>query len=65
MDEVRDQSYYTKPFKRFKTITKNSDNDPLITVFYADEDFSNWVFKWTQKWFADGKLESWKVTLKS
>jgi hypothetical protein len=61
MDEIRDQIFYPKPFKSFKVITKNDNNDPLVTVFYSDNNFERWVFKWTQTWFADGKCESWKV----
>lgn len=63
MEEVRDQSYYPKPFKSFKVVSKDSNNDPLITVFYSDDNHTNWVFKWTQTWFTDSKCESWKVTL--
>ena len=63
MDEVRDQVYYPKPFKSFKVTSKDANNDPLITVFYSDNAFTNWVFRWTQTWFADGKCESWTVTV--
>ena len=65
MDEVRDQSYYPSAFKSFKVITKDANNDPLITKFFQDGDQTGEVFRWTQTWFADGKIESWKVQLKS
>ena len=65
MEEVRDQSYYPAAFKSFKVTSKDGNNDPLITKSFSDNDCTGEVFRWTQTWFDDGKLESWKVELKS
>lgn len=65
MDEVRDQSYYPAGFKSFKVISADDNNDPLVTKFFSNNDFTGEVFRWTQTWFADGKLESWIVQRKS
>ena len=64
MDEVRDQSYYPTAFKSFIVTSKDTNNDPLITKFFTDADKTGETFKWTQTWFDDGKLESWKVEVK-
>ena len=61
MDEVRDQIYYPKPFKYFIAVTKDANNDPLVTKFFTKKTGGKEVFRWTQTWFADGKLESWHV----
>jgi hypothetical protein len=64
MDEVRDAIYYPKPFKYFDVISKDANNDALITKFYADAAGTKEVFKWTQRWWADGKIRSWKCEVK-
>jgi len=65
MEEVRDQSYYPAAFKSFKVTSYDANNDPLVTKFFSDNDFTGEVFRWTQTWLADGKVESWKVQRKS
>lgn len=58
MEEVRDSIYYPRPFKYFIVTSKDGNNDPLITKFFTKKTNGIEVFRWTQTWFADGKLES-------